>query len=182
MAMQGSYFKTIGETLSICEAGSYLVGIPWLPPTSYVNKIAKQFYLPLADFVKINLVGVPTSQIERYCEDLEQSIQNNNHQNTEFYLYSPTTFEKLTFCLIFTGIFFSADLLICLILFGTISTSLVYACITGLIVFGFCLAISREENRYKSFLSLLQKELMRRKGFDLTNSNKILISKPISFK
>jgi hypothetical protein len=177
------HYRLIGEILSICEAGSLIVGVPWLPPSSATQELAEKFESPLADFVKLSLVTVNTNTLELYCDDLESCVSSSATADSLF-IRSLPMLERHSFCVLFSV--FAG----CLSYWSSVSfglgfaTSLLISLSVATAFFAVLVTFCSESHRLYSFHCLLEHELMRRKGLDQPNSRPLGIlpveTKPVS--
>ena len=162
-------YHMIGRLLNICEAGSFAAGVPWLPPTRAVRTLAKDYCGPLSRMVRLSLLSVSTNVLESYCEDLEPLFKE---RNTDICLYIRplSIFERSSFpASVFVAIFFLTAALLFSAGLPFLNSSLAVAAAASLLAMSFCI----ESQRRYSFYNILYRELLRRKGIDNPNKNRI---------
>ena len=163
--LQALQYETIGETLLICEASCHRIGIPWLPPTTYTQKLVEQFDPPLHDYLRYAMVTVSTKTLDSYCDDLEEA-ELTIEAAEKLYIAPPSILERYAFTVLVFGILFAADYLLMNLLaipiFVVIGSSLIVA-LCGAVA---CLMLSTEQHRRKTFHWILSHELDRRRGLD----------------
>jgi len=160
-------YRTIGETLSICEISTIKIGTPWLPPSKESKELNKKFFSPLKDFIKASLSGVQTETLISYCEDLSSL---GSEDNESLHIPNLKLHQRYYFCFVVIVVLFSSSTFISLLLNSSISAALAVSAITtipaGLLAIFPCLEIQRRV----SFYILLSREISRRRGSDSTGS------------
>lgn len=168
-------YRTIGETLEICEAATFRVGVPWLPPSSKRKKTLKTYEGPIEDFIKTSLVSVSTETLDHYCEDLN-SFSSENSTSLSIPLLYPG--ERFFFCLVVFLILFTFSLAIGIFLGSTKSATLVMSFTTAIPAALLAAFPCLEVQRRSSFYYFLNKELNRRLGRNSPSSGEIVLSSP----
>ena len=166
-------YRTIGETLEICEVTSLRAGVPWLPPNKSRKEIIKKYQPPLEDFIKTSLVSVSTETLDHYCEDLNSFTFNNSESLCIPILYP---IERFFFCFVVFVFLFTLSLALGIFLGTAKGATLVMSFMTAtpatLLAAFPCLEVQRRSN----FYFLLNKELSRRRGSNSPSSGKIILS------
>lgn len=170
----GRYYRLIADCLNISEAGCIQAGVPWLPPTRGTRELSGKFQGPLPEFVRLSLVGVNTTVLELYCDDLENLAPTSKNLSRLF-------IRRLSAVERYAMSFFLFFAVLCLSLLATnwlnfapsarVSVSIVLA---GL-AFISGIFLSSDAQRRASFHCLLYNELLRRRGLDQINSNRLRI-------
>ncbi len=170
----GLQYREIGQTLLACEAACLTIGIPWFPPTARVRKDAGVFYPPIDEFIRVQLCNVSTKTLESYCEDIATfKLDESSSEALCITLSNPL--ERHGFSALVGFLLLLSLLSIMLYCNTRISTalglSLGFSGCASLLASTFC----GEQQRRESFLALLQKELLRRKGLNQSSNEKIKI-------
>jgi hypothetical protein len=166
-----SHYLTIGHTISICESASIKVGIPCLFPTKKIRSLKASYYGQLEDFIRIQLVGVPTVVLESYIDDLLEHFDEDCIKPTsKLFIHSLTLLEKYgcmslfsifsLFLAYYTSSLYSSNnstVILATIIVGTISVSL-------------SILVNSEIYRATSFAMLLRDEVSRRMGSSSTQT------------
>lgn len=172
--------QTIGAALMICEAGSYRVGIPWLPPTAPVQRRVEKYSPPVEEFIRLSLVGVPTAALESYAEDLETMRADGSivplTEAAALGLELPNAFERYSFSVLLFGIFFCTDFLMSSVLEVAAGVSLFSALVVGGFALIAGLFLSEERYRRRAFHCVVTREILRRRGLDQPGANGIPIA------
>ncbi len=157
------HYEVIGQTLLICEASSWRVGIPWLPPTDNVVKYRKSLSEPLESFVQCSLVTVTTDALECYCDDLE-STDLDDAKKSRLFLRTPPALERYALGgMVFVGLL-ALCFGLCFLARLSIGTGFGLAVVAALLPAIVAAACSSENSRISSFLWLLDQEILRRRG------------------
>lgn len=167
-------YNMIGEALTACEASSWRVGVPWLPPTTRVRRLPKITEGTCEDHLRYNLVGINTKVLESFCEDLD-NLAGDAKSLESLHVPSLTANERKMFILIVALI----GGCVAYLLASSLSDSpLIVGLITliamvsaGLAAF----ATSTETYRRTSFSWLIEAEIRRRVGGDDPSSNKLQV-------
>ena len=162
----------IGETLMVAEAANWGIGVPWLPPTATVRRLAKKCDSPLDEFVRLSLVSVNTTILEEYCDDLETCPPDESSAKL-LHLRLLSNPERFALC----GMFFLMTFGVCgagAIWLGTSShlaffSATLTATAAGALAAFCCL----EPQRRSALNALLYREISRRKGNDPDGSNRL---------
>jgi len=170
--LQALQYETIGETLLSCEASCHRIGIPWLPPTTYTQKLVKQFDPPLEDYIRYSMVTVSTKTLVSYCDDLEDA-ELTIEAAEQLHIAPPSVLERYAFAVLVFGILFAADYMLINLLtipaYVAIGSSLIVA-LCGATA---CLMLSTEQHRRKTFHWILSHELDRRHGLNDDDQKRI---------
>jgi hypothetical protein len=165
-------YREIGETLLACEVACLSVGIPWIPPSSRARKASELFYTPIDEFVRVQLCNVSTKTLESYCDDLAFfALDVKSSEALHISISDPV--ERHGYSLLVGFLLFLTLLSLMLFFSTSISTAL------GLSLgFGGCASLLAstycgEQQRRETFQTLLQKELLRRKGQDQSSNKNI---------
>lgn len=174
------HIESISKTLLSAEAAELWVGIPILPPSAQRSVLLKSYFEPLSEFVKCNLVSVPT-QILLIVDKALDPFSRDNDIDEEF----KTTLEQTLRKSFSDRIFFPllSGTLVFLLVLGSIiplsfgiSNAFFAASTAGL---GGALAgslFTLEGVRHLSFKKVIERELARRQGkFGETSSLPIKI-------
>ncbi len=158
-------YETIGDALLVCEASSYVVGIPWMLP---VGDVAGRRYtvgtLP-GDYIRETLVTVSTNCLQMYIEDLDRSCPKQL-SDAELYIEVTSWTERYSFVAACSAAF---------AFIGCVGASYLFmnavACVIcgiGMMVLGYVFgqSFATSEARRRSFQKLLSSEAMRRRGID----------------
>ncbi len=159
------HYRLIGETLSACEAASFLIGIPWLPATERVKNLRKEVDGFVEDFVRMNLVAVHTNTLESYCEDLEQSSQGKP-TTTDLGLHPLTLSERYGFTVLSGTLVFVFTFINATFLTGSVPAAFLAGLLSATIISALAFSISADKFRFHSFLWVIRKEIMRRLGIN----------------
>lgn len=162
-------FRAIGQALSSCEAGSLLVGIPVLFPSTRIKRLRKSFRGPVGDFFRQSLVTISTNALEAYdCELVERLERADDIESLGIFL--PNFIERFFFVVISALLGLVAVFFFYLSLVYLFDSTLelkalwywVLAFELGVsyIGFGFC----TDEARLESFHGMLSREILRRHG------------------
>lgn len=169
-------YHAIGDALLACEAVSWKVGIPWLPPTKRVRSLRRhpewREAKTLDDYLRCKLVGVKTEIIESYCEDLE-SLGTGAETSKALGIYLASGFERYLLADTTTSVTLFAAYFFFRWLLGRAIFSFVPALICCGLIGLVGTTISSEAYRRTSFYSLLLRELARRRG-DIAGPSKTL--------
>lgn len=163
--LQALQYETIGETLLVCEASCNRIGIPWLPPTTYTQKLVKQFDPPLRDYVRYSLVTVSTKTLDSYCDDLENADLTIEAAE-QLHIAPPSVLERYAFAVMVFGILFAVDYMLINLLTIPIFVAVGSSLIVALCGAAACLMLTTEQHRRKTFYWVLSHELDRRRGMD----------------
>jgi hypothetical protein len=87
------HYATIGECLSVAEASSLQVGIPYLVPSAHLHALRLKRHGVLGDFVRSSLVTVPTWAICSYVDDLLLS-DYSSPLSRDLGIFCPSTIER----------------------------------------------------------------------------------------
>ncbi len=171
-------YRTIGEMLSICEASTLRVGVPWLAPNKDGKELNKKFFYPLNDFVKSSLLSVQTETLINYCEDLsalninelekEESNILGNEDNKSLNIPNLKAHQRYYFCFVVLAVLFSSSTFISLLLNSSFSAAIVVSVVTSIPASLLAIFPCLEVQRRVSFYILLSKEISRRQGTDST--------------
>ena len=169
-------YKQIGEVLLICESSFLTIGIPWLAPTTRVELLRKKIDCSILEFVKINLVNIPTSVLKLYSEDLPK--ENSKKLNIEIH----SNFERYAHIYLSAGIYTALAVSLSLSLSKTRLVSLILMigileAVVLVVLFVILINLSSDSYRKKTFKKVILKELSRREGHN-SNGIKILTAKP----
>lgn len=155
-------YMRIGETLTTAETVSLVVGIPILWATKRVRALRKRCDMPIDEFLRVNLVGVPTRVVEFYIQELDDlSIEANSLDRLS--IQRPTRFERLAPLVVALPIFFFLFFLIFSLSLSPPLAALGSFFITSLAILGL-VVLSSNTYRRISFSLFLSREILRRRG------------------
>lgn len=164
-------YKTIAETLSICEIATIKIGVPWLPPTTESKELNKKFYHPLKSFVRSSLISVQTETLINYCEDLS-SLDSADNQCLN--IPSLKFHQRFYFCFVVLIVLSLLSTFISLVLGLSFSSAIAISVITAIPASLLAVFPCLEVQRRVSFYILLSKEVYRRRGNDSTGNTGII--------
>lgn len=171
----GEQYRMIGHTLSVCEAATFRVGVPWLPPSDRQKELSNYYKGPLEEFIRTSLVSVSTETLDHYCEDLN-SFAPELEQNESLHIPSLYPGERFFFCLVVFLILFTTSLALGLLLGSTKSATLTLSIITSIPAALLAAFPCMEIQRRSSFYYFLSKELNRRRGANSSGSSKAILN------
>lgn len=155
--------ETITPVLEKIEAGVIGVGIPVLLPSQRVRALRAGYFTPVADYIRSNLVGITTAELENFRLQLIAERRASN-------ALAGAGFTRLTFAerfgvpaLLALTVYLGVGLLNLL----SYPTLALLATKLSLPVLAVCFVLvsrSRDGFRRYSFIRLLQKEISRRSG------------------
>lgn len=168
-------YEEIGAALLECEAASFRVGIPCLPPTDRVRNIRKSFDCNIEEHLRLNLVSVSTTALESYSDDLiNESNEKNDELNLCIALESFVERQGPAIAAFLCGV--ACFLLIVKFLPLPEVFSYLIALIVG---FGSGVSASTacsEQYRRYSFHKLLRREISRRHGTDKPGTTRLTLA------
>lgn len=172
-----THYRQIGETLLICEAASYRVGVAWLPPTKRVRILRNKFEKPLDEFVRYNLVTVNTKTLDAYCDDLENCPEDAS-TDSKLYIELRAPIERYALPAVLAVVAFLGTLSSLLVIHGSAISALLVAMIVSGLATITGVALSCDAHRWATFHWLLYRELQRRRGTDDSDTTKVKIFTP----
>ena len=156
-------YRVIGDALSIAEAATIHVGIPWLPPTAPVRERQEKFEAPLEDFIQLSVTEVPTSTLESYCDDLEQ-LPPDKPSGELLGLAELSFLEHHSLAFLFLGAAFVCSLVSLNFATGTLAIGISAACLFSGVAGFIGASLTSETYRRASFYTVIAKEVARRGG------------------
>jgi hypothetical protein len=135
-------------------------GIPLLLPTKRVRALASQGRAPLAELIRIDLVGVTTGVLELYADDLADPAPSLR----KLHITEPTWAERFG-----VGAFL-VFLLTCATLFLFTPNSIHLAAGVFLLTATAVAVVTSESHRRASFHRTVTEEIKRRRGMSHLNS------------
>lgn len=169
------YYRQIGRLLRVCEVGSFRIGVPWLPPTARVTALRTDLERQLhssnpaqrqsiADYIRTGLVGVPTTVLEMYGEDLGGYTTEEPSESYHLALGRLSRFERYAGTLIVTTI--AVTLYFAHLWFWKSTSLVVIALGVGLVAAAAVIGMVTGSEGYRraTFAWVVSAEIQRRRG------------------
>ena len=157
-------YQKIGVGLNQCEARFIGCGIPVLPPTKRARALRRKVDPPIADFLRMSLVGVSTPALIAYAEDLDE-LPLDALGGSVLVLYHPRLWERYWAVIIVASLVFAASILIST---RGLTALPMFQDVTGFVITSFMSLLAAplcsERLRRMNFASLIRKEIRRRQG------------------
>ncbi len=166
------HYSTIGHCLSICEASSMRVGVPWVFPSRQVQALVREYTPPLDEFVQYSLSNVNTATIEAYREEMLSSSVSAEEDSVLG--LAPLSFLERYACCVLAPAIVSG-------LTAAASAWLEFNFHSNTAMFSGCalfavlamLYFCDNRQRLKSFAIVLEREINRRKGLDVPFAQRV---------
>lgn len=168
---ESTHFRNIGHTLTVAEAANILVGYPLVIPSGSIRRVRRRFAPPLGRFVRISLANIPTSSLCRYAEALRSDDPEEQAKATT-HLLEYSQGKRLDF-LILLGSLLILPLAIQSIIYG-----FYLGLLAAILLLGLLIPIADtyiKLYRLHSLASLLDREIARRIGQDISNARNLPI-------
>ncbi len=160
-----SAYASIGRLLLVAETAAPGIGIPWVPPTPRTRALRAEYFEPLKDFIRSGLVGIQTSSIELYIEDLE-NLDRSEASTDRLKIGGLNVFERFALTAVLFATCFSIVLVAAIWVDTGIELAVSLSLLVGIVVAAVSFYICCEASRRSTFQWALFEELLRRKGID----------------
>ncbi|MDD2943102.1 MAG: hypothetical protein PHC51_09075 [bacterium] len=168
---ESTHFRNIGHTLTVAEAANILIGYPLVIPSGSIRRVRRRFAPPLGRFVRISLANIPTSSLCRYTEALRsEDIDEQGKATAHLLEYSQA--KRLDFAILL-GALLILPLAIQSIIYGFYLALLASILLLALLIPAADTYIRLY--RLHSLASLLDREIARRTGQDISNARNLPI-------
>jgi len=173
LSRSSEHYRQIGQVLSIAEAAVWKVGVPALTPSSRIAARKSCFSGKLDEFLKQELVGVPTTTLEFYVEDLD-NLTDDASSLESLSVSNLTMLERIGIFSLFAPVVYAFSAFALTTQLQPASAWL--AALVPLCVYvGLVSILASDTYRRASFSIILGNEILRRRGGDAPGASNLQI-------